>query len=357
MPKAETRTKAGTKPVKFVPYDTMTNKIANWSTSADVAWIATPKIHGTNMSVTIIRDSDIPSVKFARRHAYLEPGTAFMGYERVLPGLATWTDFLGDFPDSVQAITIFGEFFGGSYPGHEDGDGDGDVKDPPIQKGVHYSSVKRFAAFDIRTTPGGFLDFSDVRDLCERHGVPHVLPAISGTFEEVSAWARAHARDDVDPSLYQVPGLPILPGNGGEGWVIRPVKELPSTLRHVRVMVKIKNPLFSESARISGVARVKAGPADSRIVTAARVANVLGKELPDTLTFANIRSLIELVVADAQKDEAAGETQTHDAEDPEDPEEDPEPREDPALTKKAAGAFVRTYLDEPVAARKGLGRV
>jgi Rnl2 family RNA ligase len=307
----------------FHPYDSMTNKVRNWASEQNesVAWVATPKIHGTNMSVTILRNTG--EVKYARRNAFLGSDTAFMGYGAVLPGLTTWTDFLEDFPDAVQAVTIFGEFFGGSWPGTED---------HPIQRGVHYSPSKRFVAFDIRLSPGGFVDFPVMAAACRRHGVPHVQVAAQGSFDDMAAWARTHAADDVDPALYEVTDLPVIPGNAGEGWVIRPLVELHSTEKGRRVLVKIKNAAFSESARASGRGP-KPLPGTFTRVTATRVANVLSKELPETLTFARFRALVDLVLADIAADEV-------------DVDADADPAEDPALTAKATGALVREYLQD-----------
>jgi Rnl2 family RNA ligase len=287
------------------------------------------------MSVTVTRATD--EVLFARRHAFLGSDTAFMGYADVLPGLARWRDFLEDAGDTVHTVTIFGEFFGGSYPGFPSGPG------KPIQTGVHYSPVKRFVAFDIRVdseAESTFVDFGVMQGMCRKHDVPHVQIGFEGTFDEVLHWCKAHASDDVDPALYQVPDSPIVAGNAGEGWVLRPVTEQRSTFAHNRVMVKVKNPMFSESARVSGVGRVKADPAVSELITDARVANVLTKERPESLTYANFKHLVALVVKDAQEDEAEGTSDTKGA----------RPREDPAITTKTAGALVQACLTKCLAA-------
>jgi Rnl2 family RNA ligase len=347
----------------FKPYKQMTNKVKNWVTEGtdtdasgrpNVEWIATPKIHGTNMSVTVYRDRE--GVHFARRHAFLGKDTAFMGFGEVLPGLAPWRDFLADFPDSVVAVTIFGEFFGGSYPGFP-----AQLNGRPIQTGVHYSPTKRFVAFDIRiTSPDkkpkstAYVDFPVMQALCKKHAVPYVEDVFRGSFDMVQQWARDHAADDVNPAFYQVTDLPIVPGNAGEGWVIRPCRELPSTIKGTRVMVKVKNPLFSESARISGVGRVKVAPGESKIVTSTRVANVLTKELPETIVFANFRHLVHLVVQDARADAGslcgggagAGHGAGHGDGDGDGDEHDHEHDEDPTITEKTAGVLVRKYIED-----------
>jgi len=310
---------------KFKPYEKMTSKLRNWDQDAAeaVTWVATPKIHGTNMSVTVRRSGT--GVDFARRHGFLGKDTAFMGYGDVLPTLAPWRDFLDDFPASVQAVTVFGEFFGGSYPGfasHHHG--------RPIQTGVHYSPTKRFVAFDIRVTDGtvaSYVDFPDTQALCSKHAVPCVAPCCTGTFAEVLEWAKTHAADDVNPAWYQAPDLPVIPGNAGEGWVVRPCRELHSSIEDTRVMIKVKNPMFSESARVSGVGRVKADPGVSSIVTATRVANVLTKELPESVVFANFAHLVDLVVQDAHADDEV------------------DTDEDPVVTRKTAGVLIRRYIE------------
>jgi Rnl2 family RNA ligase len=312
-----TRTK-----VEFKPYDSISNRVGvgltEEATDPTVTWLVTPKIDGTNMSVTITRPTEADPktrVRYGRRNAFLKPDEKFYDYDKVMTSLAKWRDLLTEFPDSVHTVTVFGELYGGGYK-HPD------VKPVKpalrmVQSTVQYAPDKRFVAFDIRTNNSDFLPFAAAADILDRHQVPRVQVVFSGTFAEATAWATEHRSDPVNPAWYQLRDLPIIADNFGEGWVVRPDRELQTTFRD-RCIYKIKNPTFSEGGGGGEGAGAGAGSGSgsgsgpgsktktllptSTIVTAARVSNVLGKELPATLTFKNIKALADLVVADAHKD-------------------------------------------------------
>lgn len=128
-------------------------------------------------------------------------------------------------------------------------------------------------------------------------------------------------------------------GNSGEGFVIRPTREHRNAYGD-RVLHKVKNPAWSETAAGPAPAATGGAAPVSPYVTAARVSNVLGKELPSSLVFANFGQLLELVVADAVRDEPAA--AVSDA---------------LASLRRTAGALVRAHLKDigAEAARGGSG--
>jgi Rnl2 family RNA ligase len=306
---------------------TITNKVVvaaeDEAAVEAVAWAVTHKLDGTNMSVTICREDG--SVKFGRRNGYLSLDTAFYGSQAVVPPLARWASLLEAVPLTANRVTVFGELYGGGYPHPEVAPSPGSGL---VQKGVFYSPQKRFAAFDIRVD-NTYMDLPAAIDIFKRYDIPYVVPVLEGSFAAATEWARAHRSDDVDPSWYQV-DLPIIPGNAGEGWVVRPVRETTNKYGE-RMMFKIKNPKFGETAPEAAPSAPSSKPEEgtSVLVTAARVSNVLGKELPETLTFKNFAHLVDLVVQDAQKEAVNGSSGL---------------TEDKAITAKSSAVLVRAYL-------------
>lgn len=318
----------------FAKYPEISNRPAahTYAVPEHEVWIATHKLDGTNMSVIIARDatedSTSTSVSFARRNGLLAPTDNFYGWQDVVPKAGNWTALLEAFPGCKQ-VTVYGELYGGKYP-HPDVPADTSVG--PVQRSVFYHPQKHFAAFDVRVD-GEFVEYTRAAEVLRAVGVP-VLPVVfSGPRDEVLAWAHAHRSDDVNPAWYGFPDLPCIAGNAGEGWVVRPEHNAYTTHRD-RVIFKVKNPKFGEMPekppkKASGSAPAATPAASSAYVTEARVSNVLGKELPERLTFKNFAELVALVQADAAKDAAADGVV-----------------EDAAVSKTAATTLVRAYLKD-----------
>ena len=95
----------------FVKYPSITNKVFTGKEEAlvGVAWVATPKFHGTNLSVVVSKDDS--EVRYGRRNGFLLPTESHYGHERVMPALADWRRLLDAFPDAAF-VTVFGEFYG-----------------------------------------------------------------------------------------------------------------------------------------------------------------------------------------------------------------------------------------------------
>jgi Rnl2 family RNA ligase len=309
----------------FARYPEISNRPSamTYAVPADEVWVATHKVDGTNMSVIVQRDDR--SVTYARRNGVLTPGVAFYGWETVVPAAGRWLELLDQFPVAKQ-VTVYGELFGGKYP-HKDVPAVPGVG--PVQRGVFYHPDRQFVAFDV-CVDGVFLEYGAAATAVTAVGA-RVLPVVfSGVVADVLAWAHDHRAAEVDPAWYGFPDLPIIKGNKGEGWVVRPTHDAYTTCGS-RVIFKIKNPTFNEGvgtddSSAPSSAKPKPGTPTSRYVTPARVSNVLGKELPSELTFKNFATLVALVLADAAKDGGAD--------------------EDAAAAKAVAANLVREYLKQ-----------
>jgi Rnl2 family RNA ligase len=250
------------------------------------------------------------TVAFARRNGLLTDGeTGFYGYEHVLPTLTDWRRLLDPFPTATQ-VTVFGELYGGKYP-HVDVEPDARWS-KPVQSSIWYCPDKRFSAFDV-CVDGVFLNVHAASETCVTAGIPYLPVVKCGSRTEVLAWALKHCADVVEPQWYGAPSsLPQIPGNACEGWVVRPVQDT-YCLSDCRVMVKVKNPAFGEGGSGGGItaSATVANPENDETnaalqsVTAARVANVLGKELETDVVIRNFRNLARLVWEDVAKDVAA----------------------------------------------------
>lgn len=311
----------------FKAYPSVTNR---WSPSWEglvapgTAWLATVKYHGTNFSVHV-RQGEPPA--FARRKGLLKHDESHYGHESVM-AKHDFTPLLSMFPDAAQVV-VFGELYGGLYA-H-----DAVPRNPAarcVQKGVSYSPDVHFRAFDVRVdnsdsaATSRFLDFSDVRAVCGRLGVPVVAVRFSGPRDDVVAWAKAHAADPVTPEL---PGLPAIDFNQGEGFVVRPAVEHRDPVTQDRVMLKIKNPRFDEIATCKSRNKVdpeKAAAAQRgadvacRYVTSCRAAAVCSKEAEKDLTMKNLKTLAGLLEKDAAADLARDDPEHVCLQDPTSPE-------------------------------------
>merc|ERR1719281_1229712 len=83
----------------------------------------------------------------------------------------------------VQRVVIYGEYFGGYYPGQKTS---GLKK---VQGGVAYSPDHHFYAFDMLCDIIGFVDFDKCREILLAAGFPLVMaPLARGKLEEVLAF-------------------------------------------------------------------------------------------------------------------------------------------------------------------------
>jgi hypothetical protein len=295
----------------FTAYPSITNRAGTFTKTAagavppGTAWVVTPKIHGTNTSITVIRGGGLPLV--ARRNAFLKPGETHYGYQEVLaPWMGTLPRLLDRFPAARQ-VTVYGELYGGLWPGV--------TSAGAVQREVLYSPQRRFVAFDV-AVDGVFLPFYDARTVL--HAVAPTMPftAVAFTSCEVGdavAWARDHADDEAVPAAAIATANlpPLTKPNPGEGWVVRPVVE--ATLDDERVMLKVKGAKFCEggeggegagAAGAAGAGRASAVPvaAPNPYLTTGRITSVLSKQSEADCTIRNVQALAKLVCSDIAAD-------------------------------------------------------
>jgi Rnl2 family RNA ligase len=273
------------------------------------AWVVTPKIHGTNTSVTVIRGGGRPMV--ARRNAFLKPGESHYGYQEVL---APWLDrlplLLGFFPRAKQ-VTVYGELYGGLWPGV--------TSAGAVQREVLYSPKRHFVAFDV-SVDGKFLPFYDARAVL-RKAAP-TLPFTTVAFttcdlDAAVAWAREHADDEAvtaaDIAAAKLP--PLTKPNPGEGWVVRPVMDTwTAGGDQDRPLLKIKGSKFGEGSETAGAGGAGAtgaagpvvpAPGPNPYLTTGRITSVLSKQSQEDCNVRNVQALAKAVCADIAADGGA----------------------------------------------------
>lgn len=240
-------------------------------------WCAREKIHGTNFSIIIERDS----VTCAKRTGPILPAEDFFGY----------TVILKKYNDSIKAVQhtikegssmqIFGEFAGSG-----------------IQKGVDYGE-KDFYVFDIlvKTDKGThqFVDDFMMEQMCCTFGFK-VAPLMGrGSFDELAKLPNEFqinvnryneaAEVDLRNANTRVWPAEEATDNTAEGYVLKP--NYPRFLANgSRVAIKCKNSKFSEKAKSDKPIKPKAVLSEidqdvlqkfSEYVTIQRVNNVISK--------------------------------------------------------------------------------
>lgn len=307
--------------------------------------VATPKLHGANMQAYVAL-SDPAAVHWGRRTAWLCAGESFYGHDAAAaraslpPKLRQLAEALAA-TRPLRGVAVFFEVYGGAYPIDAAATSAGAVpvaagpaaaapkaaakpapRQKPVQQGVWYAPTTTLAAFDVRLDAADgaswFMDWDDAASVLERAGIPVVPAVFRGPATAACAWASAHAADNA-VAHYNPSGQPLLPDNGGEGWVVRLVCEAVDADGQ-RALVKIKNARFAEVAHGGGGggARGRGGAGGSgegmppdlatanaladMFLTPARMAAVASKELPANLHARNTRALTAALVADARAD-------------------------------------------------------
>lgn len=208
-------------------------------------WIASEKVHGANFSF----ETDGQDVEYACRTCRLGNGADFYNARTTMP---TYHPFvLEAFRLAKQrfhmlrSLLIYGEYFGGYYPGHP---GEAGLK--KVQGGVAYSPNHHFYAFDVSLNGETYLDFDDARELLLAAGFPLVAaPLHRGPLREMLAI-------DVETLETSIPAQlghpPLNCFRVAEGLVLRPTREL--RLKHGRAMLKKKARAFWEATNQFGMA-------------------------------------------------------------------------------------------------------
>lgn len=210
----------------------------------DLKYVVQEKVHGANTSFLC----DGSNVQFAKRTSVLAEDEKFYDYPELLETykekvLKLYTKIKDKYPD-VASISVFGEMFGGLYPHNE-------VKRmgklTVIQKGVFYTPVHEFYAFDIfvfSENGDRFLPVVEANELFESEGFFYAKTLFEGTLAECLKYP-----NKFQSNIAQWLGFPALDDNICEGVVIRPVE--PMYLRNgSRVLIKSKNEKFAEKKSV-----------------------------------------------------------------------------------------------------------
>lgn len=207
--------------------------------TVNTEFVAREKIHGTNFSIIITKES----IQAAKRSGPIKETEKFFGYEDLMADLndvfVKIQDMLKEHDDSWKSIQIFGEYAG-----------DG------IQKEVNYGP-KSFYVFDIYLdAPGagfshGWWPDTSVELFCDHHGLK-IAPLVGrGTLEQLLKLPVEF--DSIVPSLtwsnmYNIHKQPEPTDNVAEGLVIKPNYPmfLPSGSR---IAIKYKTDKFKEKGK------------------------------------------------------------------------------------------------------------
>lgn len=207
------------------------------------SWLAEEKVHGAHFALV----SDGRTTRAAGRRGLLDDERleSFFGVTRLWPVLATAAAAVAR---SVgRDVVLYGELAGGGYP-HPDV--------PPVegigavQTGVWYSPDLVWFAFDgaIATSSGphwmGRAELADLASAVGLECVPLLGRGPRQKLRELSV--------DFSTRVPGVLGLPELPGNRAEGYVLKPAGSWDTNERGPRPVLKVKHPEFAEDARYNG---------------------------------------------------------------------------------------------------------
>jgi len=208
-------------------------------------WIASEKVHGANFCF----ETDGRRVEYASRTSRLGNGADFFNARATMPKyhpfvLEAFRLAKERFP-ALESLLIYGEYFGGYYPGHPAEPG---LK--KVQGGVAYSPGHHFYAFDVCPDGGCYMDFDEARALLLAAGFPLVADALQrGPLDKLLTIDV----EKLETSLPAQLGHPPLDRfRVAEGIVLRPAKEV--VFGQHRAILKKKSKAFWEATNQPGMA-------------------------------------------------------------------------------------------------------
>ncbi|XVQ09412.1 RNA ligase family protein [Spirillospora sp. CA-255316] len=206
-------------------------------------WVAEEKVHGAHLALV----SDGRTARAAGRRGLLDEDRleAFFGVTRLWPVLATAAAAAAR--AAGQEVILFGELAGGGYPHPQVAP----VEDiGPVQTGVWYGPDLVWLAFDgaVRTPSGPrWMGRAELAELVDEAGLACVPLLGRGPRQKL-----ADLTVDFPTLVPGALGLPDLPGNRAEGYVLKPAVSWDTGERGPRPVVKVKHPGFAEDARYNG---------------------------------------------------------------------------------------------------------
>lgn len=250
-------------------------------------WVAREKIHGTNFSVIVTRDSVTP----AKRTGPILPGEDFFGYTVIMAKYAKSFQALQDsLKDSKTVYQIYGEFAGGG-----------------IQKGVDYGE-KDFYVFDATvTTESGettYIDDFFLENMCNLLGLKMAPLLGRGKFDDlarlpndfdvvVGDYNYMVEHTNIKAANCHVFGIEPGESNIAEGYVLKPCYPKFFT-NGSRVAIKCKNSKFSEKAKSDK-------PIKAKVVMTERDESVFAT-LAEYVTINRVKNVISHIGAVTPKD-------------------------------------------------------
>lgn len=230
------------------PYPKIPTRLAE-GPGAGPDWVATEKIHGAQL----VLGCDGRSVQVGKRKAWLADDEPFFGWQLLRGALvraaldafaflraSAVTDY------APATVYVYGELFGGAYP-HPETEALPGLS--PVQTGIWYAPGLAFAAFDVLVCRGAapehsdppepeFLSRTELEAVAEHAGLRTVPVLGRGTRRQLEALPVRYPT-----TVPEQLGLPALPDNVAEGYVLVPDRRLPAKARPV---VKHKIPEFDD---------------------------------------------------------------------------------------------------------------
>ncbi|MFG2000979.1 RNA ligase family protein [Spirillospora sp. NPDC048911] len=207
------------------------------------SWVAEEKVHGAHFALV----SDGRTAKAAGRRGLLDEDRLemFFGVTRLWPVLATAAAAAAR--TVGQDMVLYGELAGGGYPHPQVPPVD---TISPVQTGVWYSPGLVWLAFDgaVRTSSGPrWMGRAELADLAAGVGLKCVPLVGQGHRQKLRELTL-----DFPTLVPGALGLPELPGNRAEGYVLKPAGSWDTRERGPRPVLKVKHPDFAEDARYNG---------------------------------------------------------------------------------------------------------
>ena len=269
-------------------------------------WVALEKIHGANFSL-LYNGAEICACK---RSGPIAPDENFYNWgaivERYTASVKTIFDTLRAADQTVHTIQVFGELFGGNYPGIKE------KGTKQVQAEIYYTAANEFLAFDILVNEDYFLSQSELNSLFTSIVIPlRLVPVLHrGTFEELYKLHDSEQLAKLESKIYSMFGLPRVENNIAEGYILK------QDSRHsgvcARPILKLKGPAFCEKRHSKQARIVDTNNADDLFIesikdymTENRLAAVASKEGPDCHPQKLLNLFINDAVADFCKDTCA----------------------------------------------------
>ncbi|MFI0352894.1 RNA ligase family protein [Actinomadura sp. 9N407] len=206
-------------------------------------WVAEEKIHGAHLALV----GDGRTARAAGRRGLLDEDRleSFFGVTRLWPVLATATAAAAR--ATGHEVVLYGELAGGGYPHPQVPPVEGVS---PVQAGVWYGPDLVWLAFDCAVrTPSGprWMGRAELADLVAEVGLACVPLLGQGRRQQLG-----DLNVDFPTLVPRTLGLPDLPDNRAEGYVLKPAGSWEAGERGQRPVVKVKHPDFAEDARYNG---------------------------------------------------------------------------------------------------------